>query len=207
MNRNLRLIAGALAALLLPVVAVAAINTYTFFDSSRGDVPFNVLPLKMTLTNANSDLAVPLTVAAGTPTGAMGIDRTAGTAFFLVGEATSSSAKTDKVIWEAVLGPTYRAGNAFTVTVNANYQGNGTVTAASTTLAIAAYYEAAGVETALTVTPATQQLAAAPGDFVFTVAANTALVNLQRVVIEATVLVTSASGANSGIINGASISY
>ncbi len=157
------------------------------------------------LTDAKSDLGVPMTAAAGTPSGTVGISRTAGTSMLLVGEVTSSNAKTDKAVFETNLADTYIAGANIPVTVNCDYAGSGTVTAASTTMTVAAYTEINGVETALTVSAAQQIPAlASVADLTFTIT-GTGLVPGSHVVIELTMLVTTASGANTGQIN--SVAY
>lgn len=204
------LIAGALVA----VGAAAAIaqsgtlRQYTIL-TSIGDIVFNRTTLSnimgplgrpLPLTNGKSDLGVPMTAAAGTPTGTVGVSRTAGTSLTLVGEATSSSAKTDKVIFEFNVPDTYIAGTSIPVTVNASVSGSGTLTAASTTITLAAYSETDGVETALTVSAA-QQIVAAGSNLVFSVTPIAAVAPGRRIVLELTMLVTSASGANTGTIN------
>jgi hypothetical protein len=155
------------------------------------------------LTDAKADNGVPLTATAGTPTGAVGVARTAGSALALVGETTSSSAKTDKALWDFDLPDTYVASANVPVTVNANYTGAGTITGASTTLTVAAYAEINGVETALTVTAA-QQFTGAPANYVFTIT-GTSLTPGAHIAIEITMLVTSASGSNTGQINSVAI--
>jgi hypothetical protein len=131
----------------------------------------------------------------------MGITRVAGTSYFLIGETTSTSAVTDKAIWEVNLPDSYVAGAAIPVTVNAAITGSGTLTAASCTLLLAVYSESTGVEAALTVTPSTaQQMAAAGSNLTWSVP-GTGLIVGQRLVFELTMLVTSASGANTGKIN------
>ena len=157
----------------------------------------------LALTNAKSDLGVPMTAAAGTPSGTVGISRTAGTSMVLVGEATSGAqAKTDKALFEFDVADTYVAGANIPVTVNCNYSGT-VVTAASTTMTVAAYTEVNGVETALTVSAA-QQIPATAGNLVFTIT-GTPLTPGAHVTVELVMLVTSASGAVTGQIN--SVAY
>lgn len=153
----------------------------------------------LALTSAKSDLGVPLTATAGTPSGAVGVKRTAGTSLTLDGEATSGSAKTDVALFEFDLPDSYVAGTNIPVIVNGNYTGGGTVTAAACTFAVAMYTETNGVEAALTVSAA-QQMSGTAANYTFTVT-GTSLVPGQHVAIEVTVLVTSASGANTGHIN------
>lgn len=159
----------------------------------------------LSLSNAKSDLGVPLTAAAGTPSGTVGISRTAGTSLTLVGEATSGSAKTDKALFQTNLPDSYVANSDIVVTVNSAISGTGTLTAASCTITMAAYLENNGVETALTVSAA-KQIVAAGGDLTFTITgAASGLVPGSPIAIEATMLITSSSGANTGAINA--ISY
>lgn len=153
----------------------------------------------LALTSGKSDLGVPMTAAAGTPSGTMGVARTAGTSLDLVGEATSSSAKTDKVLFEFDLPDTYVAGTNIPVVVNAIVTGSGTLTGASTTITAQAYTETNGVEAAVT-TSAAQQFDKTGETLTYTVT-GTSLVPGQHVALELTVLVTSASGANTGQVN------
>lgn len=155
------------------------------------------------LTNGKSDLGVPMTAAAGTPTGTVGVSRTAGTSLVLTGEATSGAqAKTDKVIFEFDLADTYVVGTNIPLIVNQNYSGT-VVTAGSTTITASAYTEAAGVEAAVTVSAA-QQMTATAGNLTFSIT-GTNLVPGQHMVVELVMLVTSASGAVTGQIN--SVAY
>lgn len=157
------------------------------------------------LTDGHSDLGVPLTAAAGTPAGTVGVSRIAGTSLFLSGEATSASAKTDKVIFETNVAATYVPGANLPVVVNANYTGAGTVTAASTTLTVTAYTEIAGVETALTVSAA-QQLTGVATNYTFTITgAASGLAYGSHIVIEITMLVTTSAGAATGQINSVAL--
>lgn len=157
-------------------------------------------PARHLLTsNAKSDLAVSLTATA--TGGAMGITRVAGTSYVLVGEVTSSNAKTDKAMWETNLPDTYAAGANIPFTVNASIAGSGTLTAASCTIVLAAYTENTGVETAITVTPSTGVQMTAAGANMNWVVSGTGLIVGQRLVFELTMLVTTSSGANTGTIN------
>lgn len=198
------LAAGAVAA----VAQSGTLRQYTIL-TSIGDIVFNRTTVSnimgpiarpQPLTSGKSDLGVPMTAAAGTPAGTVGVSRTAGTSLTLVGEATSSSAKTDKVMFEFNVPDTYVAGTSFPVTVNASVSGSGTLTAASTTITLAAYSETDGVEAALTVSGA-QQIVAAGSNLVFTVTPTSAISPGRRIVLEVTLLVTSSSGANTGVIN------
>lgn len=157
----------------------------------------------LSLTEGKSDLGVPMTAAAGTPTGTVGVARTAGTSLTLVGEATSSSAKTNKVIFEFNLPSTYVAGANIPVVVNANYTGSGTVTAASTTITAQLYTETNGVEAAVT-TSAAQQFTGTATNYTYTVT-GTGLVAGQHVMLELTMLVTTSAGAATGQLN--SVAY
>lgn len=154
----------------------------------------------LALTNAKSDLGVPMTAAAGTPAGTVGVTRTAGSVLVLTGEATSgAAAKTDKALFELDLADTYVAGASIAVTVNCNYSGT-VVTAASTTMTVAAYTEVNGVETAISGITAAQQIPATAGNLTFTIP-GTGLVPGSHVTVELVMLVTSASGAVTGQIN------
>jgi len=151
------------------------------------------------LIDGHSDLGVPMTAAAGTPSGTVGVSRTAGTSLVLTGETTSSSAKTNKVIFEFNLPTTYIAGANIPVIVNANYAGGGTVTAASTTITAQLYTETNGVEAAVT-TSAAQQFTLTAANYTFTVT-GTGLVPGQHVMLELVMLVTTSAGGATGQIN------
>ena len=169
-----------------------------FVSTAAGGGLVRYLPL----TDGKSDLGVPMTAAAGTPSGTPAITRVAGTSMVLTGEATSgAAAKTDKVIFEFDLPSTYVAGANIPVVVNCNYSGT-VVTTASTTMTPQLYTETNGVEAAVT-TSAVQLIPATAGNLTFTVT-GTSLVPGQHVVLELVMLVTSASGAVTGQINGVS---
>jgi len=181
-----------------------------YFDTALGDRVLQFSDLTglwpaikryLALTSAKSDAGVALSATASS--GAMGVSRTAGSSLVLVGEATSANAKTDKAMFEFDLPDTYVANANIPVTVNCNYSGAGTVTAASTTMTVSAYTEANGVETALTVSAA-QQIPSTAADLVFTIT-GTGLAAGAHLVIELTMLVTSSSGANTGQVN--SVAY
>lgn len=162
---------------------------------------------RLKLTDAKADTGVALTASA--TSGAMGVSRTTGTSLVLVGEATSSGAKTDKAAWEFVLPDTYIAGSAITFSAEANYATSGTVTAASTTLTLNAYTESdAGVEAALTLTGGSQQFTASNATYTWSLsAANAATASLvagSRLVAEMVMLVTTSAGAATGQLNSMS---
>jgi hypothetical protein len=171
-----------------PVLGLAQ----SFVPSSSGG-----LTRYLALTGAKSDLGVPMTATAGTPTGTVGVARTAGTSLNLVGEATSSSAKTDKALFEFDLPDSYVAGANIAVTVNCGATG-GTITAASTTMTVAADTEINGAEAALTVSAA-QQIPSSPGNLTFTIT-GTALTPGAHLTLELTMLVTTSAGAGTGTI-------
>ena len=173
---------------------------------SSAFVPANVsAPLRtVELTNAVSDAGVQLTATA--TSGAMGISRSAGVSLVLVGEATSSSAKTDKAAFEVILPATYVAGSAITFNVDANYTGSGTVTAASTTVLVNPYVLSnTGGETLVTVTQTATQFVASAAQYPFAVtAAAAAAANLvpgSRLMVEVVMVVTTSAGAATGQIN------
>jgi hypothetical protein len=154
------------------------------------------------LTDAKSDAGIAL--AATASAGAVGVARTAGTSLQLVGEATSASAVTDKAIFEFNLPDTYAAGANIPVTINAVVTGSGTMTAASTTMTVAAYTETNGVEAALTVSAAVQIPKTTAANLAFTIT-GTNLVAGQHLVVELSMLVTTSAGACTGYINSASL--
>jgi hypothetical protein len=142
-----------------------------------------------------------MTATPGTPAGTVGVTRVAGTSLVLTGEATSASAKTDKALWEINLPDSYKPGANISVAVNCLASG-GTITAASTTMTVAAYTETNGVETALAVTAA-QQIPSTATNLTFTIT-GTGLVPGQHLALEAVMLVTTSAGAGTGQINGVS---
>lgn len=202
------LAAGAVAA--IAQSGGGTLRQYTIL-TSIGDIVFNRTTISnimgpigrpIPLTDGKSDAGVPMTAAAGTPSGTVGVSRTAGTSLQLVGETTSSNAKTDKVMFEIRVPDTYvpPLGGTFPVNVNASVSGSGTLTAASTTMTLAAYSETEGVEAALTVSGA-QQIVAAGSVLTFNVTPTSAISPGRRLVLELTMLVTTSSGANTGVIN------
>lgn len=216
------------AAALFAVTATAAHAGNTTFFTSNGDEVFPFTPpttngaapgtiSNMTITTPSlgrrlnlSDFRLDSGLASASATGtstAFGIARTAGTSYDLVGAATSSSAVTTKAIVELTISSTFTAG-AVPVTVNVNYTGSGTITAASTTINMAAYTEEGGVEAAITgVTPASaQQITGTATGYVFTIPASAALTPGKHINLEFTMVVTTSAGAATGQINGASIS-
>jgi hypothetical protein len=159
-------------------------------------IPAPTRPLK--LTDAKADTGAVLTATA--TGGAMGISRSAGTSLALVNEATSSSAKTDTANWEFVLPDTYVAGTNIPLLIEAAITGGGTLTAASCTVTPTVYTESAtGLEASVSVSAA-QQIVAAGSTLTFTIT-GTGLVAGQRLWLNVSVLVTSASGANTGRVN------
>ena len=165
----------------------------------------------LNLSDAKSDLGVPMTAAAGTPAGTVGISRTAGTSTQLVGEATSSSAKTDKALFEFDLPFTYNAGTPINFVVNAQVTGSGTLTAASTTITPTLYTEtSAGAEAAAvagaSLLPTSQQMTVAPSDLTF-VSGGFGLTPGQHLVLELVMLVTSSTGANVGTIDSVRMQF
>lgn len=170
----------------------------TFVPASAGGIKWNI-----PLTDAAADTGVFLSATA--TGGAMGVSRTAGTSLVLVGEATSGNAKTDKAIWELFVPVSYVQGQALPVTINANYTGTGTVTAASTTLTLAAYTETNGVEAAIAGVTAAQQFTNVATDYVFNIPGAAGLVPGQRIVLEIVMLVTTSANALTGQINNLAI--
>lgn len=177
---------------------------------STNFVPAAVTPAnrQLHLTDASGDNGVILSATPGS--GSMGILRTAGTSLVLGTETTTANAKTDKAMWEFHLPDTYIAGSAIQFSVNANYAGAGTITAASTSINAAVYTEsAAGVEAAVTMTGGAQTLTgtAATYSWVLTAASATAssLVAGSRLVFETTMVITSSGSNNTGQIG--SVSY
>lgn len=156
----------------------------------------------LALSDARLDSGIISTSATGSST-SYGVARTAGTSYALLGAATSSSAVTTKAMWETNVASTYVSGAVIPIVINTNYTGSGTLTAASTTINIAVYTEVGGVETAITgVLPASaQQISATPTNYTFSIPASAGLVVGQHIVVEATMVITTASGANTGQIN------
>jgi len=166
----------------------------TFVPAAAGGLSRN-LPLLLGRTDAG------LVMTGSASTGVFGITRSAGATCYLVGETTSSNAKTDKVVFDWRVPDSYVAGQAISVVVHAQYTGSGTVTGASTTVALAAYTESGGVETAIAGITAAQQITNADGAYTFSIPGAAGLVAGQEVLLEITLVITSASGANTGQIN------
>jgi hypothetical protein len=158
----------------------------------------------LSLSDARLDTGIISVSATGTST-AYGIARTAGTSYDLIGAATSSNAVTTKAMWETNIASTYVAGTAIPIVVNANYTGSGTITGASTTLTVAAYTEVGGVETALTGITAAQQFTGTAANYSFSIPSTAGLVPGQHITVEVVMLVTTASGANTGQINSVGV--
>lgn len=176
-----------------PVLGV----TDVFVPSSAGG-----LARFQSLTNAKSDAGVALTATA--TSGAMGVSRTAGTNLDLVGEATSSSAKTDKAMFELNVADSYVAGAALPVVIDANYTGSGTPTAANTTITLNAYTEVNGVETAIAGITAAQQFGASATPYTFSIPGAAGLQPGSHITLEIVMLVTTSAGALTGQINSVS---
>ena len=160
--------------------------------------------LNLALTNAKSALGVPLTATAGSPSGAVGVSRTAGTSLQLAGEATSGNTKTNAAFFEANLPAGYIGGHDVTLDVNASISGTGTLTAASCLMTPTVYSEGVnGAETAVTVGAAKQIVAA--GSTLSFVITGTNLTPGQRLGIGLSMAIVSSSGANTGLINSAAL--
>lgn len=158
----------------------------------------------LNLSDARLDSGIISTSATGSST-AFGIARTAGTSYDLIGTVTSSNAQTTKAMWETNVASTYASGTAIPIVVNANYTGSGTITAASTTLTVAAYTEVGGVETAITGITSAQQFTGTAANYTFNIPSTAGLVPGQHIAIEVTMLVTTSSGANTGQINSVGV--
>lgn len=162
------------------------------------------IELFLGLSDAKSALGVPLTAAAGTPSGAVGIARTAGTSLDLVGEATSGNTKTNVGFWEFNLPPDYVAGSDLALNVNCSISGSGTLTAASCVLTPTMYTEVNGTETALTISEG-QQIVAAGSTLTFRVTGDD-LNPGDHLGLQLSMAIVSSSGANTGHIRSVSIS-
>lgn len=152
----------------------------------------------LALTSGKAVTGVPMTATA--TGGAFGIARTAGTSLMLVGEATSANSKTDGAMWELNLPSSYVADANIAVTVNAAIAGTGTLTANSCLMAVAAYTEINGTETALTVSAA-GTIAAAGSDLAFTIT-GTGLTPGAAIAIQTNGTIVSSSGANTLQVRG-----
>ena len=198
--------------------AVSGGTMYTTVVNQQKYAPGNGQPAGVAMvfvpTGSSGTLARPFNLSQGvsdtgiamtaTPTGgAFGITRTTGTSFVLTGESTSASSKTDKVAWEFNVPTTYVASSVLPVTINAAYAGAGTVTVS--TLAVAAYTEVNGVETAITGITAAQTITNANANYVFNIPITAALVPGQHIVIELTTVITTSSGAANAVLNTVSI--
>lgn len=185
------------------IYTTSVMNNGVIASTSSCFVPFGASPPQryMNLIEGVSDAGVAITATAGA--GAFGISRTPGTSLQLAGEATSASAKTNKVAFEFNLPDTYIAGNDIPVTVNCIVTGAGTLTTASTSMAIAAYSETNGVEAALPVSGS--QLFDKTGETLKFTITGTGLVPGQHVMLELVQVVTTSAGACTGFINSVSL--
>jgi hypothetical protein len=154
---------------------------------------------RIPLTDAKSDLGVPLTVTA--VSGAMGITRVAGSSLQLVGEvASAGSNTTDKAFFEIVLPDTYVAGANISAIVDVSVLGSGTVNATATMVSLAAYTYSNGVETAVSVTPTSQQVSGTAVDYTFVINGGS-IVSESRMGLETTLVMHPSSGVITGTIN------
>lgn len=152
----------------------------------------------LSLTDGKTDTGVSMTA---TPSSAnFGVSRTAGTSLVLTMNANSSNAVTNKVLWQLNLPATYVAGANINVVCNVNYSATGTVTAATTTVGVAAYTETNGTEAAIAGITAAQQFTATATNYTFVVP-GTGLVVGQPLTFEITELVTTSAGAATGVLN------
>ncbi len=177
----------------------AEVSAPVFVPNAAGSTTLN-----LALTNAKSALGVPLTATAGSPSGAVGVSRTAGTSLQLAGEATSGNTKTNAAFFEANLPAGYIGGHDVTLDVNASISGTGTLTAASCLMTPTVYSEGVnGAETAVTV-GAAQQIVAAGSTLSFVIT-GTNLTPGQRLGIGLSMAIVSSSGANTGLINSVAL--
>ena len=157
------------------------------------------------LTDVHTDAGLPIITATAATT-LPGIARTAGSSLYLTGVATSGAqGVTTKMLWEFNLPSTYVAGANIPVIVNCVVPTAANVTAASTTMTVAAYTETNGVEAAISVTAAQQIALTTATNLTFTIT-GTALTPGQHVALELVMLVTTITGgASSGQVN--SVAY
>ena len=154
----------------------------------------------LNLSDAKSDLGVPMTAAAGTPSGTVGISRTAGTSMQLVTESSANNTKTDKAVFEFNLPDTYQAGQNINLYVNCSLSSTGSLTSATLTPTL--YTETAqGLEAALTPTPASATTASlSAADMAFVLPGQN-LVPGQHVLLELVFVVITTGGGVVGNIN------
>ncbi len=151
------------------------------------------------ITDVHSITGLPLLTATAATT-LPGIARTAGTSAYLTGVATADTTPaTTAMMWELDLPDTYVAASNIPVLINCVVPVATFVTAASTTMTVAAYsVSAAGVETALTVSAAQQIALTTASTLTFTIT-GTPLVRGSRIVLSLTALVTTTAGGASSV--------
>jgi hypothetical protein len=153
---------------------------------------------RLPLLNARNTTGAAL--GASATSGAMGYSITLGTSAALVGEATSSSAKTDVCLFEYILPSSYVAGTNPQLVVNTNYTGSGTVTAVSTTMTPTVYAEVDAGTQGANICSTAQQIGSSAADLTFTLT-GTGLTAGQRLMLELSMLVTTSAGAATGQVN------
>lgn len=154
------------------------------------------------LTGVKSDNGLPLLTGTAAPTLA-GISRTAGSSLFLTGAPTVGvTPAITNMIWEFNLPDTYFNGNDINIAINCVVPIATNVTAASTTMTVAAYKVSnLGVETAISVSSLQQMPLTTSATLNYNIT-GTGLTIGTRIVLELTAFVTTiVGGASSARIN------
>jgi hypothetical protein len=150
------------------------------------------------LTDVKTSTGLPMVTATAATT-LPGIARSAGSSMYLTGVATNGATPaTTKMFWEFNLPTTYVPGANIPVLINCVVPIATNVTAASTTMTVAAYTEVDGVETALTVSAAQQMALTTASTLTFTVT-GTNLTPGSHISLELTSLVTTTAGGASSV--------
>lgn len=193
-----------------PVVRDLTVNSTTILTGAVSGAGFSSSVLGIAKTNAPTvrylqltdvhvDSGLPLLTATAATT-LPGIARTSGTSLYLTGVATAGATPaTTNMIWEFDVPDTYTAGADIPVLINCVVPVATNITAASTTMTVAAYsVSSLGVETALTVSAAQQMAITTASTLTFTVTGTTLVVG-SRIVLKLTALVTTTSGGASSV--------
>lgn len=178
------------------ITVLNSINGAGFTSALQASAPaVRYLPL----TDVHSITGLPLLTATAATT-LPGISRTGGTSLFLTGVATAGATPaTTNMMWEFDLPDTYVSGADIPVLINCVVPVATNITAASTTMTVAANtVSPAGVEVALTVSAAQQMAITTASTLTFTVTGN-GLVAGQRISLVLTALVTTTSGGASTV--------
>jgi hypothetical protein len=154
------------------------------------------------LSGGVTPTGVPMTATPGV--GTFGVSFAGGASVALTGETTSSNSKTDTVYFDFFMPPSYVAGNNFTVTVNCQVAGAGTLTVQTVNAHVYLISNAGAASADLTSIGA-QSLGVTPTDVFFPVTGTTVSPG-SHLSISVVTVVTSSAGSNNSVINSVRVS-